>query len=159
MANTYTQIHIQFVFAVKYRSALIHRSWKDRLHRFITAMVQKRGHKMLQINSEPDHIHMLVGMRPHQDMSSLMQIIKSESTLKINDNKLCPGKFAWQEGFGAFSYSKKDVPNVIRYIQNQQKHHAKKTFRQEYVELLEKFGVDYDPRYIFKTMYDDSAAP
>ena len=104
---------------------------------------------MLQINSEPDHIHMLVGMRPHQDMSSLMQIIKSESTLKINDNKLCPGKFAWQEGFGAFSYSKKDVPNVIRYIQNQEAHHKKKSFLDEYRAFLDEFEIEYDEKYLF----------
>ena len=98
----------------------------------------------------PDHIHILIGMRPHQSMSSLIQNVKAESTKWINNNKLTPSKFAWQEGFGAFSYSKSDLPKVIEYIQQQERHHLKHTFLQEYKAFLDAFGVEYDERYIFK---------
>ena len=152
MPNTYTQIHIQFVFAVKYSDALINGEWKERLHQYITGIIQQQKHKMLQINSMPDHIHIFIGMRPHQSISTLMQIVKSESTKWINDNRLCREKFSWQEGFGAFSYSKSHVPNVIRYIQNQEMHHQKQTFREEYISFLKLFEVEFDERYIFKEL-------
>ena len=152
MPNTYTQIHIQFVFAVKYRLALIDNSWKDELHQYITGIIQNKSHKMLQVNSMPDHLHMLLGFRPDENMSQLVQIVKSESTKWINDNHLCREKFSWQEGFGAFSYSKSHVPNVIRYIQNQEAHHHKQTFREEYISFLKLFEVEFDERYIFKEL-------
>ena len=152
MPNTYTQIHIQFVFAVKYRMALIDNSWKDELHQYITGIIQNKMHKMLQVNSMPDHLHMLLGFRPDENMSQLVQIVKSESTKWINDNHLCREKFSWQEGFGAFSYSKSHVPNVIRYIQNQEAHHHKQTFREEYISFLKLFEVEFDERYIFKEL-------
>ena len=150
MANTYTQLHIQFVFAVKYRKALITPDWKERLHQYITAIFQSNKHKMLQINSMPDHIHILVGFRPDQAISAAIQNVKTESSKWINHNKLAAGKFAWQEGFGAFAYSKSQVPNVIRYIQQQEQHHRKQTFLNEYREFLKRFEIEYDERYIFK---------
>jgi REP element-mobilizing transposase RayT len=150
MPNTYTQIHIQFVFAVKYRLALIASPWKNELHQYITGIIQNKTHKMLQVNSMPDHLHMLIGFRPDENMSQLVQIVKSESTKWINEQQLCNEKFGWQDGFGAFSYSKSHVPNVIRYIQNQEAHHRKQTFREEYVAFLKAFDIDYDERYIFK---------
>jgi len=116
MPNTYTQIHIQFVFAVKYRKALIDPDWKDPLHQYITGIFQQNNHKMLQINSVPDHIHILVGFRPNQSISKVIQNVKTESSKWITQNQYCNRKFAWQTGFGAFSYSKSHVPNVIRYI-------------------------------------------
>lgn len=125
MANTYTQIHIQFVFAVKYRQALIHSSWKEKLHQYITGIFQANQHKILQINSMPDHIHILAGIRPHQSVSALIQNVKTESTKWIKHQELSPF-FAWQEGYGAFSYSKSHIPDVIRYIQNQETHHKKR---------------------------------
>ena len=128
MANTYTQLHIQLVFAIKYRAALIQYDWKERLHQYITGIFQENEHKMLQINSMPDHIHIFFGMRPHQSISSLVQNVKSESSKWINENGFCKSAFAWQEGFGAFSYSKTHVPDVIRYIQNQEAHHKKEAF-------------------------------
>ncbi len=152
MPNTYTQIHIQFVFAVKYRLALIDNSWKDELHQYITGIIQNKSHKMLQVNSMPDHLHMLLGFRPDENMSQLIQVVKSESTKWINDNHLCREKFSWQEGFGAFSYSKSHIPNVIRYIQNQETHHQKQTFREEYISFLKLFEVEFDERYIFKEL-------
>lgn len=151
MANTYTQFHIQFVFAVKFRSSLIQDEWKERLHQYITGIVQKNDHKMLQINTMPDHLHMLIGLRPHQGASSLIQNVKAESSKWINRQSLSRTRFAWQNGFGAFSYSKSHVPNVIRYIQNQEQHHQKIEFLDEYKRMLNLFDVEYDDRYIFKT--------
>ena len=149
MANTYTQLHIQFVFAVQYRAALIHKAWKERLHQYITGIIQNNRHKMLQINSMPDHIHILIGMRPNQSISSLVQNVKAESSKWINDHHLAGSRFAWQEGYGAFSYSKSSLPAVIQYIQNQERRHQKQTFLDEYKSFLEAFEIEYDERYLF----------
>ena len=149
MPNTYTQLHIQFVFAVKYRAALIDKEWKEELHKYITGIFQKNNHKMLQINSMPDHIHILIGMRPHQSISSLIQNVKTESSKWIKAKDFCKGSFNWQEGYGAFSYSKSHVDSVIRYIQNQEIHHKKELFLAEYKKMLDSFEVEYDDRYIF----------
>ncbi len=150
MPNTYTQLHIQFVFAVKYRASLIQKEWKNELHKYITGIFQANDHKMLQINSMPDHIHIFIGMRPTQSISSLIQNVKTESSKWIKEKKFCSSTFAWQEGYGAFSYSKSHVQNVIRYIQNQEMHHRKETFLDEYRHFLRSFEVDYEERYIFK---------
>ncbi len=150
MANTYTQLHIQFVFAVKYRAALIQKSWQDELHKYITGIFQANGHKILQLNSMPDHIHILSGMRPTQSISSVVQNVKTESSIWIKAQKFCTTPFAWQEGYGAFSYSKSHVPDVIRYIQNQEIHHKKETFLDEYRRFLKAFEIEYDEQYIFK---------
>jgi len=151
MPNSYTQIHIQFVFAVKYRSALIDREWKERLHQYITGIFQANKHKMLQINSMPDHIHIFIGMRPHQSISALIQNVKTESSKWIKEQNLYKN-FAWQEGYGAFSYSKRQVDDVIRYIQNQEIHHRKETFLNEYRKFLKAFEVEWDEQYIFKEL-------
>jgi REP element-mobilizing transposase RayT len=150
MANTYTQIHIQFVFVVKYRDGLIHLSFKDELYQYIAGIIKYHNHKLLAINGMPDHIHVLVGMRPTQSISDLLQDIKGSSSKWINEKKFLKVKFEWQEGYGAFSYSKSQVNNVINYIKNQEQHHSIKSFRQEYLEFLELFEVAYDERYIFK---------
>ncbi len=150
MPNTYTQIHIQFVFAVKHRKALIAKEWKETLHKYITGMIQNHGHKMLQINSMPDHIHIFIGMRPHESISELAQKIKVESSLWIKESNFCDFPFYWQEGFGAFSYGKSQVDDVVRYIQNQEKHHQKESFLDEYRRLLIAFGIKCDEQYIFK---------
>ena len=150
MANTYTQLHIQLVFAVKYRMALIANEWKEELHRYLTGLFQKNNHKMLQVNSMPDHIHILIGMRPSQPLSELVQKAKTESTKWIREKKYCKIPFSWQEGYGAFSYSKSHVPDVIRYIQNQEIHHKKKNFFDEYKQLLNAFGIVYKEEFLFK---------
>jgi putative transposase len=152
MPNSYTQIHIQFVFAVKYRAALINSEWEERLHQYITGIFQQNNHKMLQINSMPDHIHIFIGMRPHQSISSLIQNVKTESSKWIKDQKLCQHPFAWQEGYGAFSYSKSQVPSVVKYVKNQKKHHGKVTFLDEYKKFLTVFEIDWDEQYIFKEL-------
>lgn len=150
MANTYTQIHIQAGFCVQDRDCIIKRSWKDELYKYITGIVQNNGHKVLEINGMPDHIHVFFGMRPNQSVSDLLQDIKGSSSQWINQKRFVKGRFSWQEGYGAFSYSKSHVGNVIEYIKNQDVHHRKKSFIEEYHDFLEKFEVDYDERYIFK---------
>lgn len=152
MPNTYTQIHIQFVFAVKFRKALIEDSYKQELYQYIIGIVQNYGHKMLAINGVSDHIHIFIGMRPTQSISDLMQDVKGSSSKWINEKKFLKVKFEWQEGYGAFSYSKSHVQNVIKYVYNQEKHHAKQTFKDEYLEFLKKFDIEYDERYIFKEL-------
>jgi len=150
MPNTYTQLHIQFVFAVKYRASLIQPDWKERLLKYITGIFQANDHKMIQINCMPDHIHIFIGLRPHQSISGLIQNVKTESSKWINNQGFCKVKFAWQEGFGAFSYAKSQVPSVIKYIQNQEQHHRKENFIKEYTDLLKTFDVQYEEKYIFK---------
>ena len=150
MANTYTQIYIHVVFAVEGRQNLIAPEHNDALQKYIVGIVSGQNQKLIAINNMPDHLHMLVGLKPDIALSELVRDVKANSSRFINENRWVIGKFAWQEGFGAFSYARSQLDTVIRYIQNQQKHHAKKSFREEYVELLEKFGVKYDHRYIFK---------
>jgi REP element-mobilizing transposase RayT len=150
MANTYTQIHIQTVFTVSNRDCIIKKIWKNELYQYITGIIQNHGHKVLAINGIPDHIHILFGMRPTQSLSDLMQDVKGDSTKWINQKGFIQSRFSWQEGFGGFSYGKSQIDYVIDYIKNQEIHHRKKTFIEEYLEFLEKFEVPYDERYIFK---------
>lgn len=150
MPNTYTQIHIHSVFAVQNRISLISKQWEERLYQYITAIVQNKGHKLLAINGMPDHVHILFGMRPTQSLSDLMQDIKGDSSKWINDNHFVREKFSWQEGYGGFSYSKSQIPQVARYIETQEKHHQKRTFIEEYLKILRDFEIAYDERYIFK---------
>ena len=149
MANTYTQIFIHAVFPVKYRACLIHEDWENELYKYITGIVQHQRHKMLQINGMPDHIHMLIGMRPSQSLSELMKQVKGDSSAWINRRGLTAIKFQWQAGFGAFSYATSEVPTIIRYIQRQKEHHRKKDFIEEYLDLLDSVEVDYNAQYIF----------
>jgi putative transposase len=149
MANTYTQIHIHAVFSVKDRTCIIKKLWKDELYKYIAGIIQTNKHKVLTINGMPDHIHILLGMRPTQSLSGLMQDIKGGSSLWINKKQFVKGRFSWQEGYGAFSYSKSNVGHVIDYIKKQEIHHRKRTFIEEYNDFLEKFEIDYDQRYIF----------
>jgi REP element-mobilizing transposase RayT len=155
MANTYTQIHIHAVFAVQDRFCVIKKSWKDELFRYITGIIQNNGHKVLAINGAPDHVHVLFGMRPTQSLSGLMQDIKGDSSKWINIKGFVNGHYSWQEGFGAFSYSKSQVDNVIDYIKKQEEHHKRISFIEEYLDFLKSFGVPYDERYIFKPITVD----
>lgn len=150
MANTYTQIQIHVVFSVQNRESLIRKQWKEELYRYITGIIQNHNHKVLAINGMPDHIHVLIGVRPTQSLSELMQDIKGDSSKWINNKGFIRGRFSWQEGYGAFSYGKSQINDVIDYIKNQEEHHRKKSFIEEYTEFLAKFEVDYDPRYIFE---------
>lgn len=151
MANTYTQIYLHIVFAVEGRQNLIASAHNDELQKYITGIVTAQKHKLIAINNMPDHLHLLVGLRPDAALSDLVRDVKAGSSKFVNERRWVVGRFSWQEGFGAFSYSRSQLGTVIRYIENQPKHHAKKSFREEYLEMLEKFGVEYDRRYVFKT--------
>lgn len=150
MANSYTEIHIQMVFSVQNRDSVIRNCWKDELYKYITGIIHNNQHKLLAINGMPDHVHILIGLRPTQSISDLMQDIKGSSSKWIKEKGFIKSKFSWQEGYGAFSYSKADIPAVINYINQQKEHHSKKTFHEEYCALLKEFGIEYDDRFIFK---------
>jgi REP-associated tyrosine transposase len=150
MANTFSQIYLQFVFAVKGRQSLVPKQHKEELHKYITGLTQKRKAKMLAVNSMPDHIHLFVGFKPSILIADFMKEVKVESNEFINNKKWARGKFGWQDGYGVFSYSHSHVERVIKYILNQEAHHHKKTFRQEYYELLEKFAIPFEERYLFE---------
>lgn len=152
MANTYTQIHLHLIFAVKFRDGVIQKSWKDELYKYITGIIQGNKHKLIAINGMPDHVHILIGMRPIQSLSDLLQDIKGSSSKWINEKNFVKGKFEWQEGYAAFSYGKSQIKNVINYIENQEEHHRNRTFTEEYIAFLEKFEVEYDEKYIFKDL-------
>jgi len=150
MANTYTQLYIHYVFAVQNRKSLILVNWQRELYKYMNGIIEQQGHKPFAINGMPDHVHVLVSMGPTQAPSDLMYHIKRSSSLWINENKFVPGKFSWQEGFGAFSYGKSQISDIKRYIDNQQKHHLKRTFYEEYLDFLKAFDIEYDERYVFK---------
>ena len=149
MPNTYSQIYIQIVFAVKGRQNLIAKEYRQELQKYITGIVQNREQKMLSIFSMPDHTHLLVGMKPSLAISDMVRDIKAGSSQFINDKEWINGKFHWQEGFGAFSYSRSQIDHVIKYILNQEEHHRKVSFKEEYLDFLKKFEVEYDEKYLF----------
>lgn len=150
MANTYTQIYLQFVFAVQDRFSLIQNEWKDELYKYITGIVQNNKHKLIAINGMPNHIHVFVGYKPHQLVPNLLQDIKGSSSGWVNNKGFVKGKFHWQEGYGAFSYSHSQIDIVAKYIHNQEEHHKRKSFREEYLEFLKQFNLSFDERYILK---------
>ena len=150
MANTYTQLYIQIVFAVKGRENLIAKKYKEELHKYITGIVQKRSNKLLAIHVMPDHAHILIGLHPTQSISDLARDIKSASSIFINEKRWVRGQFNWQVGFGAFSYSRSQIDSVVKYIDNQEEHHKRRTFKEEYIEFLKKFEIEYDERYLFE---------
>ncbi|MCK4664336.1 MAG: IS200/IS605 family transposase [Bacteroidales bacterium] len=149
MANTFTQIYIQIVFTVKGRLNLIPKKHKEELHKFITGIISNRGQKLLAINCMPDHTHVFFGIKPDICVSDLARDIKSGSSKFIKEKRWVKGQFEWQEGFGGFSYSHSQLTNVISYINNQEEHHKKKTFKEEYLEFLKKFKIDYNEKYLF----------
>lgn len=149
MADTYTQIYIQVVFAVKGRDALIHHIWEEQLYKYITGIVQNKQQKMLAINGMPDHIHFFIGMKPTCCLSDLVREIKKSSNDFIQEKGLSKFKFNWQEGYGAFSYSHSQLDTVIAYINNQKEHHSKKSFKEEYLELLTKFNIEFKSEHLF----------
>ncbi|MEZ0487532.1 IS200/IS605 family transposase [Fibrella aquatica] len=152
MPNTYTQIHIQLVFAVKHRAAVIGPTWKYELYNYMTGIIQNHNHKLIAINGLPDHVHILIGMRPTQSLSNLMQQLKQDSSKWINEKQRTSGRFAWQEGYGAFSYGKSQLPAVIQYIDQQKEHHKTRTFLDEYRRFLDVFGIEYDEQFLFKPL-------
>lgn len=149
MANTFTQCYVHLIFSPKNRESLIKKEWKNNLERYISALIQNRKHKLLAINAQPDHIHILIGYYLSDLIPDLVEDIKTSSNHWIKENKFTPFKFEWQRGYGAFTHSKSQIETVINYILNQENHHKKKSFREEYMEILRKNDVDFDERYLF----------
>jgi REP element-mobilizing transposase RayT len=152
MANTYSQLYVQIVFAVKGRQNLISNKWKDELYKYITGIVTNENQKLISINGMPDHIHILIGIKPNKALSDLVRDIKANSSRFINEKRWINGKFEWQSGFGAFTYSHSHLANVINYIQNQEEHHKTKTFKEEYIGFLKAFEIDYKDEYVFEEL-------
>ncbi|MBN2571709.1 MAG: IS200/IS605 family transposase [Ignavibacteriales bacterium] len=149
MANTYTQLYAHIIFWVKNREPLITPALEERLHKYITGIIKNLGQKPLAINGDAFHIHIFIGFKPDKSLSDIVRDIKSFSSKFVNENKLIQGKFYWQEGFGAFTYSHSQIDTVIKYIKNQKEHHKKKTFQEEYKEFLKKFKIEYNEKYVF----------
>lgn len=149
MPGTFTQVYIQIVFAVKGRENLISKTWKDDLHKYIAGIIKGKDQKPIIVNGMPDHIHVFVGLRPSMPISDLVRDIKNNSSKFINESKFVKGKFSWQEGYGAFSYSHTQINQVYDYILNQEEHHKKRTFKEEYLELLKKFEIEFNDKYLF----------
>ena len=150
MANTYTQLYVHLIFSPKNREALIEKSWKSDLEKYITGIVQNYQHKLIAIGSMPDHIHIFIGYDVNQTIPNLVENIKTSSNNWIKENRLSKYKFEWQKGYGAFSHSRSQMDTVVNYILNQEVHHSKKTFKEEYLEMLQKNDVEYDERYLFE---------
>lgn len=150
MADTYTQLYIHLVFAVKYRQSLIHESFRDELEKYICGIVNEKRHKPLSIYCMPDHIHLFVGLNPAEAISTLVRDVKRASTALVNNKKWVGSRFQWQEGYGAFSHARSQLDTVVRYILNQPVHHKKQVFRDEYLDMLQKAGIDYQPQYLFE---------
>ena len=148
MANTFTQIYLQFVFAVQDRYSLIGSEWKGQLYQYITGIIRNNKHKMIAINGIANHLHIFIGYKPHQLIPDLLQDIKGSSSKWINEKGFTRGKFSWQAGYGAFSYSHSQIDRVAKYIMNQEKHHKKKSFQEEYVQLLKRFYITYEEQFI-----------
>ncbi len=159
MPNTYSQIYIQIVFAVKGRDNLISKNNREELHKYITGIVQKREQKLLSIFCMPDHTHILIGIKPSIAISDLVRDIKAGSSHFINEQKWVKGKFNWQEGFGAFSYSRSQIDDVVKYILNQEEHHKQISFKEEYINFLTKFEIEYDEKDLFDWVENEQVAP
>ncbi|MFN8368667.1 MAG: IS200/IS605 family transposase [Candidatus Kapaibacterium sp.] len=149
MADTFSQIYVQIVFAVRNRNAFIQTEWEERLYQYITGIVRNHEQKMIAINGISNHIHLFIGLKPTCRISDLVREIKKSSTEFVNDNHLSKYKFSWQEGYGVFSYSNSQVDSVAKYVMNQKEHHRKTTFKEEYIDLLQKFNVEFKDEHLF----------
>jgi putative transposase len=158
VANTYTQIYIQVVFAVSGRANLLLPEHKEELNKYISGIVSGQGHKLIAINGMPDHLHLLVGLRPDMALSALVREVKAGSSKFINGKRWVRGRFCWQEGFGAFSYAHSQLGAVVKYIHNQERHHSRKSFRDEYITLLGKFDVGFERKYVFDFIDEPSGS-
>jgi len=150
MAGTFSQIYIQVVFAVQNREATIASSWEEELYKYISGIVRNKQQKLIAINGMPDHIHFFIGMKPSSCLSDLVREVKKSSTVFIKEKKISKFMFNWQEGYGAFSYSHSQIDSVVKYIMNQKEHHKKQTFREEYLDFLKKFEIEFKDEYLFK---------
>ncbi len=152
MAGTYSQIYIQIVFAVQGRRNLLQKEWRDEVFKYMSGIIKNKGQKPIIVNGVSDHVHVFVGLKPSMMISDLVRDIKNNSSNFINDHAWVKGKFCWQEGYGAFSYSHSHIETVYEYILNQEKHHAQQSFKSEYMEFLKKFEVEHDVKYVFEWM-------
>ena len=152
MANTYHQVYIQTVFTVKYRAAVIDKSWRSQFFGVLGNLINETGCKTIIVNGVEDHVHCFLGLKPSISISELMKTVKAKSSKYINDRNITSHRFEWQVGYGVFSYSRSHIDNVYRYIANQENHHKKQTFKEEYLELLKKFEVEYDEQYLFEDL-------
>ena len=152
MANTYHQIYLQFVFAVKYRAAVLDKAWRSQVQGVIGNLVNETGCKTIIVNGVEDHLHCFVGLRPAVSVSDLMKSVKAKSSLYINNHSLTSQRCEWQEGYGVFSYHQSLVDTVFKYIRNQEEHHKVQTFGEEYLGLLKEFNVEYDEQYLFQEL-------
>jgi putative transposase len=156
MANTYSQCRFHLVFCPKNREALIQKTWSNELEAYITGIITNHNHKLLAIKAMPDHIHIFIGYNLNQTIPKLVEEIKTSSNKWIKESKLCPFRFDWQIGYGAFTHSKSQTQTVINYINNQEEHHKKRSFKEEYLEILQKNDVDFDEKYLFDFFEDVS---
>ena len=154
MANTYTQITIQVVFAVKHRECVLRKQWRDEIYKYITGIFTNKNHKLLAINGVDDHVHILFGLNPSVALSDIVRDVKNNSSKFINEKKWMKGHFEWQAGYGGFSYSRSQRPGIINYIENQEEHHKKNSFRSEYLDILNTFEIDFDEQYLFDFLED-----
>ncbi|HXM36152.1 MAG TPA: IS200/IS605 family transposase [Pyrinomonadaceae bacterium] len=150
MANTFSQIYIQTVFAVSNRLSLIQPYFKEDLFKFMTGIVTNNGCKLISINGVPDHVHILIGLKPSIALADLVRDIKADSSKFVNKERFVRGKFSWQEGYGAFSYGHSQLDTIIRYIQNQEQHHKRSSFKREYLTMLRKFDMAFEEKYVFE---------
>ena len=150
MASTFSQIYIQYVFGVKGRDSLLHKPWRDEVFKYISGIIVGKNQKPIIVNGFADHVHAFVGLKPTMNISDLVRDIKNNSANFINEKKFVRGKFSWQEGYGAFSYAHSQIEHVYKYIENQEIHHKKKTFREEYIEFLKKFEIEYNEKFLFE---------
>ena len=150
MSGTFSQVYVQIVFAVKGRENLIAKSWKDDLHKYIAGIIKGKEQKPIIVNGMPDHIHAFIGLKPSMSISDLVRDVKNNSSNFINQHKFVKDKFSWQEGYGVFSYSHSQISSVYDYILNQEEHHKKRTFKEEYMELLKKFEIEFNEKYLFE---------
>ena len=149
MANTFSQIYIQTVFAVSNRQSLIKPAFKEDLYKYITGIVKNQGQKLISINGVEDHVHILIGLKPAMALADLVREIKADSSNFVNEQRFLRGKFSWQEGYGAFSYGHSQLDTIIRYIQNQDQHHQRSSFKREYLTLRRKFDIAFEEKYVF----------
>lgn len=152
MASTFSQIYIQVVFAVKGRRDLLQKPWRDDVFRYMAGIIKGKGQKPIIVNGVADHVHLFIGLKPVMALSDLIRDVKNNTTNYINEGRFVKGRFSWQEGYGAFSYAHSQLDTVYRYIMNQEEHHRKKAFREEYMEFLQKFEIEHDDKYLFEWM-------
>lgn len=150
MAGTYSQIYIQVVFAPKGRINLLHKPWREELFKYMSGIIKAKGQKPIIVNGVSDHVHLFIGLKPSMALSDLVRDVKNNSSNFINKNQFVKGKFSWQNGYGSFSYSHSQIDQVYQYVLNQEEHHKKTTFREEYTDILKKFAVAHDEKYLFE---------